>query len=488
MPLAAALNIAQNALFSTARQTSVVSRNVSEAGNQDYARRRAALETTAPGARVLTVQRSVDSRLFRMNLDASSAGAAQSAIASRLDSLKVLLAGPEGETPLTARLQALQDALQTASADPANTQLLGLAVSTAGDLANALNAASQTVRTFREDADAAIAADVDRLNGLLDEFGKANSEIVVARRVGGDANDALDRRDALLKQIAEITPVTVRMRANEDMVLTTSGGSILFESVPREVTFQPTWPLTPGTDGGDVRIDGVPLVAGAGAQTNARGSLGALVQLRDSVGPQVQSQLDEVARGLIAAFAETDQSGASLPDLAGLFRASAAGNTVPPAGVLVTGLAAVINVNPAFDPATGGDPSLLRDGGANGAAYVANAGGGAGYAARLIAFAESLDSPVAFDPAAGLSSSAGLNAFAAEAEGWLEGYRADAASAAAEKSALQVRLAESLSNATGVNVDEEMTRLLELEHSYEASARLVSVIDSMLATLLEAAR
>ena len=43
------------------------------------------------------------------------------------------------------------------------------------------------------------------------------------------------------------------------------------------------------------------------------------------------------------------------------------------------------------------------------------------------------------------------------------------------------------SNATGVNVDEEMANLLELERSFEASARLISAIDQMYASLLQAA-
>lgn len=487
MPLSAALNIAQNALLSTARQTSVVSRNVSDAGDADYARRRAMLGSLVSGANNFSVQRSVDSRLFGLNLDAGSSNAAQSAIASRIDSLKVLIAGPNGETGMTAQLQDLQDALQTASADPPNHLLLSLVVSEAKNVAKALNGASRAIQAFREDADAAIATDVVRLNSLLDQFGQANTEIVTAQRAGRDANDTLDRRDAMLKQIAEISPVTIRMRANNDMVLTTSGGAILFETVPRSVAFQPTNPLSAGASGGDIRIDGVPLTQGEGAQTSARGSLSALLQLRDAAAPLLQSQLDEVARGLIMNFAETDQTGAGLPDLAGLFRSSALGSTVPPAGALETGLAASIEINPAFDVESGGDPALLRDGGANGVAYVANAAAAAGYSDRLIGLTEDFGAPLGFDAAAGLSTSVSLSAFAAEAEGWLEGYRSDATSAAAEKNALQARLAESLSNATGVNVDEEMTLLLQLEHSYEASARLIEVVDGMLATLLNAA-
>jgi flagellar hook-associated protein 1 FlgK len=39
MSLTTALNIAQSALFNTTRQTTVVSQNISNSGNADYARR-----------------------------------------------------------------------------------------------------------------------------------------------------------------------------------------------------------------------------------------------------------------------------------------------------------------------------------------------------------------------------------------------------------------------------------------------------------------
>ena len=48
---------------------------------------------------------------------------------------------------------------------------------------------------------------------------------------------------------------------------------------------------------------------------------------------------------------------------------------MPAAGTLVNGLAGSISLNPRSIPRQGGNPLLLRDGGANGAAYVHNTGG-----------------------------------------------------------------------------------------------------------------
>ena len=43
-----------------------------------------------------------------------------------------------------------------------------------------------------------------------------------------------------------------------------------------------------------------------------------------------------------------------------------------------------------------------------------------------------------------------------------------------------------LSNATGVNLDDQMSTMLDVEHAYQASAQLMSTVNSMYATLLQA--
>ncbi len=56
------------------------------------------------------------------------------------------------------------------------------------------------------------------------------------------------------------------------------------------------------------------------------------------------------------------------------------------------------------------------------------------------------------------------------------------------KNALMTRTGEALSNATGVNIDEEMAKLLELEHSYSGSGPLITAVDEMLTVLMSAVR
>ncbi len=240
------------------------------------------------------------------------------------------------------------------SASPGNATTAENAVEAARQLARTLNNGTDAIQSFRSDTDRQIGDAVNDLNNLLADFKKANDEVVSGTKLGRDVNEALDQRDALLKKIAALVPVNVVKRDNNDMMLTTADGTTLFETVPRTVTFQPTAAYGAATQGNQVMIDGVPLSAGSGGNTSGSGTIAAMVQLRDVVAPQMQAQLDEIARGLITAFRETDPSGVQ-PDAAGLFTWSG-GPAIPAAGTLSAGLAGTINVNPAMDSTVGGDP------------------------------------------------------------------------------------------------------------------------------------
>lgn len=488
MSLSTALNIAQSSIRNAGRQTTIVSRNIQDAGSADYNRRIANLTSTAPGARMVQVQRAANEQLFRQNLAASSDWSAQSTLYDGMTRLGLRVNGADNAASASTALGKLQQALQLYATTPSSQTLAESALDAARAVVRSLNDGTAAIQGFRLETDQQIALAVDDLNGLLAEFKDINNEVVAGTRANRDVSDALDRRDAILKQIAEHVPVSTLTRSGNDMVILTKDGATLFETVPRAVSFVPSAGFAAGINGSGVYVDGVPLTVGASGNAEKGGRLAAMLQLRDGVAATMQAQLDEVARGLISAFSESDRSPTpTLPDRPGLFTWPGA-PAMPAAGTLVDGLAGRISLNAAIDSRQGGSPQLLRDGGANGAAYVANTGGGSSYSTLLIAYGDRLDQPMAFDAAAGLSATASVSGYASNVIGWFEGLRATASTAAETKQALAVRTADALSNETGVNVDMEMSLLLELEHSYQASARLIQAVDEMLQTLLAAVR
>ena len=482
MSLTSALTIAQQSLQTTSKQTSVLSRNIADASNTDYARRTAVVVSSAPGARSVEIQRAANALLFRQNLSAQSAWSGQSTLYSGIDRLAVAVNGVDNASSPSTAIGKLQNALQLYAATPSNQNLGSSVVDAARQVVRSLNDGTNAIQDFRTQADGEISTAVDDLNSLLSQFQDANKAVISATRSGTDASDALDQRDALLKKIADYVPVSTFTRGDNDMVITTKDGTTLFETIPRSVTFTPSSGYTAGTPGNTIYIDNVPVSAGSGGFASADGKLAGLITLRDGVAATMQSQLDEVARGLITAFAETAPS---QPGMTGLFTWSG-GPAIPAAGTLIDGLAGSIKINAAMDPSVGGNPVLLRDGGANGAAYIANTAGNASYSQLLIGYGDKLDKPMPFDAAAGITVTSSVSDYAANSIGWFEGQRQQASTNADAKEALAARTAEALSNDTGVNVDQEMSLLLDLEHTYQASARMMKTVDDMLSALLDA--
>lgn len=480
MSLSSALSIAQSALLTTSRQTSVVTRNVSDASNPDYSRRIATVVSTAPGARSVDIQRATNAQLFRQNLAALSAWSGQSTLSNGLDRLQIAVNGVDNAASASTAIGNLQNALQLYATSPSNQNLGASVIETARQAIRSLNEGTTAIQAFRTDMDSQISNAVGQLNDLLVQFEGANKAIISGTRSGTDVSDALDKRDALLKKIAEYVPISTYTRGDNDMVVTTTDGTTLFETIPRSVSFTPSPGYGPTTTGATVYIDNVPISPGSGGISEATGKLAGFLQLRDGVASTMQSQLDEIARGLIDAFAE---KAPPLADMAGLFTWQG-GPAVPT--TLEPGLAGTIRINAAVDPSQGGNVNLVRDGGINGAGYIKNTTGGASYSELLIGYGDRLDAPMTFSPAAGISATFSVTSFSSNAIGWFESIRQQATTLADTKEALASRSAEALSNETGVNVDMEMSLMLDLEHTYQASARLMSTIDQMLNALLEA--
>ncbi|MGY6707011.1 MAG: flagellar hook-associated protein FlgK [Rhizobiaceae bacterium] len=475
MSLTSALGTAQNALLNTSRQTSVVASNISNAHDPNYSRRIAQTISMAPGARILNVKRLADDSLFRQNLTALSAFNGQNILMAGLDRMSMSVNGPDNATSPATMIGKLQEAMQLYSSNPSNRNLAESAVESARAVVNSLNNGSKEIQAMRADMDRQINTAVEELNTLLSQFEKVNAEVINGTRMGRDISDVLDQRDALLKDISEYVSISTIVRGQNDLVITTSDGATLFETIPRKVSFDPMLAYQAGMSGEAIRIDGVPVVAGKGANTTANGKLAAMIQLREDVAVKQQAQLDEMARGLILAFAE-DETG----EIAGLF--TAAGPF--PEDTLINGLAAAIRINPEYDSQQGGDPEALRDG----ATGALNPTGAASFSETLLSYLDRMEADRPFDPEAGLFASGSLANFSTESIGWLEGNRKAASFAMENKGATMMRTEQALSNQTGVNIDQEMAMLLDLEHSYAASARMLQAVNEMLATLLNSVR
>ena len=386
-------------------------------------------------------------------------------------------------------LANLQSALTTYEDTPTSSSAADAAVTAASQLAASLNSGAAAVDQVREQADQGMASSVATINSLLNQFTAANNTVVSGLATGANVTSAEDTRNSLVTQLAQQIGVTTTTAPNGSMSIYADSGVTLFQDAPRTVAFTATPTLVDGESGQPVTVDGVPITGSNSPMPIQSGALAGYAALRDTLAPQYGAQLDQIAGGLINAFAESDQSATpTLPSLPGLFTTPAA--TGLPSMSATTGLAAAIEVNPNADPSQGGNATLLRDGGISdpgNPAYTYNSTGASSYTGRLQQLVGAISATQSFDPSVGLGASASLSDYANASVSWIQAENSQASNASAYQNALATQASSALSNATGVNLDAEMTNMLNLENSYASSAKLLTTVNSMFSALLNAA-
>jgi flagellar hook-associated protein 1 FlgK len=499
MSLSTAFNVISSSFAVNSAQTAVVSNNIANANTPGYSREIANVATNSyGGADVASITREANAALLEQVSSSASQAAAQQAISDGLTTLAATVddsssasstsgANQNGASP-SAMLANLQGALSTYEDSPTSSSAAEAVVSAASDLVSSLNSSSATIAQVREQADQNMTTSVSTINSLLSQFTAANNAVVTGLQTGADVASAEDTRDSIVTQLSRQIGVSTITAANGSESIYTDSGVTLFQTTPRAVSFTPTATLVDGANGAPVTVDGVPITGASSPTPIQSGALAGYAALRDTLAPEYQAQLDQIAGGLINAFAESDQSATpTLPSLPGLF--TTPGAIGLPSMSATTGLAAAIEVNPNVDRrraairiscATAESPTPETR-------PTYNTSGSASYTGRIQELAGDIGANQSFDPSAGLGSSSSLADYANASVSWPQGQNQQASDSSSYQSALATQATSALSNATGVNLDAEMTNMLNLENSYASSAKLLTTVTSMFSALLQAA-
>ncbi|WP_046866620.1 flagellar hook-associated protein FlgK [Microvirga massiliensis] len=456
MALSVAYNTARSSLQASQSQMGVVSRNTSSATDPSYSRKIASLVTQNGSVRV-SVARASSAALYAKMLETTSDASLRKSVLDGLERINQTIGDTYLNQSPAARVGALTSALQSYAKSPDNPVTARAFVASAYEMATSLNQASAKVQMVRQDADREMSDSVKLINDILVKFEAANNDVLRGTAVGADVSDSLDTRDALVAQLSEELGITVVTRAGNDMAIYTDGGVPLFERKARTVTFDrvtvgPVPPADRMIDANQVFIDGVRVTGHEASMPLNSGKLAGLSELRDGVAIAYEDQLHALAGGLIKALGSVFVEDPLAP--------------------------ARIAVNPAIDPNVGGSYDIIRDGGGNpdgDAAYSENL-------YRLIGELERKDR--AFNSKLGLGATASLQEFASASASWVQASRQKASDQLDYEITLLGQASDLLSNATDVNMDDETAMMLQLEKSYAASAKLISVINEMLKTLL----
>ena len=488
MSLTNALMIASQSVGTISGQINLVSRNIAGAGSEDVTKKTAILATGPNGSSEFRgVRRNTNESIFKYLISTTAKLATSTRVSEALDQIDLFinLSDPAESRAPALQLAKLSDSLIKYSTNPGDRTSAELAAQAAKDVLTSLQDASSIMRELRRQSDDNIMTGVDTINDILDKISAVNRDVIGLTGKGTDATDMLDRRDSLLRQLSSIIGIKAVIRPDQDLVIYADNGSTLLETSPRYVSFQKTDNLSAGTVGAPVQIDGVDATGPGVTSVLLSGSIAGDIYVRDNLTCVYQAQLDEMARALITAFAEEDQTGAGGVNLPGLF--TTPGATGIPHASLISGLADQIIINPAVDPDKGGDATLLRDGGISGVpAYIYNTEALTGFTDRLRELAGSIDVAQTYDSMANLDTIGSLKEFMQASVGWIGAQRQNTSRDMTYQSAIVTQTTLTLSNTTGINIDEQMTQMLTLENAFQASAKLIQTINSIYEALFAA--
>jgi flagellar hook-associated protein 1 FlgK len=309
-----------------------------------------------------------------------------------------------------------------------------------------------------------------------------------------------NQRDAVVHSLSEMVGIKTLNQPNGNLIINTASGTQL----PTDATTGPLLTLNSTIGAGSSYAGGtIPPITMGGIDITSQlqgGSVGANIALRDVTMPTFSAELDEFSSTLANQFSAQGLTLFADPN----------GNVPVGGGIPVqsgyVGFASEIQVNPAVIAT----PSLVRDGTQDTAGspvgasvFVTNPPGGpAGFTAlinRVLNFTFGVNAqPGVPQPASntfGLGVDGNLAAPYASpstlAEGATALVSAQAAVSAAATSQLgteqtvQTALNNNMSAVSGVNMDTEMSHMIQLQNAYGANARVISAVQAMFSQLLQ---
>ena len=342
-----AINTASAGLKATQAAIGVVSQNIANVGTVGYTKR--TLDTVSTGVgnsgvAVGTIGRALDAaslRQLRMETSGAAYTGSLSAVRTQLDQL---YGTPGTSTALDGVMNDFAQSLQALASDPTSAPARATVVTKASNLASSIGTIAQGVQDLRSATESQLGSDTARASAYLASIAKLNSQITGATDEGARAS-LLDQRDQAVTGLSAYMDIqTVDQRDGTVSVITTSGMTLVDRGAAAILSFDGRGTLSPdseytdnpatrgvgtitATTPGESKID---LIA---TQAIRSGSLAAGIELRDSILPQAQRQLDELAAGLSRSLSDrsavgtppTDGTTGALDiDLAGL----KAGNAV----------------------------------------------------------------------------------------------------------------------------------------------------------------
>ncbi len=465
MGIASTLSIAAQSLKNQQAGIQSTGHNLANVATPGFSRQRAVIGTEAPafeggvlygqGAKVTGVQRVVDrfieAELLSVNRDIGSAEAEHQALAAVQQAFPTA-GGIDGA------LSAFFGALSDVSNNPAGLAERLSLVGKANALGDNFRQTRELLVAAQRNLDDELIGITSRVSVLAGQVASLNNQIKFTESAGVEANDFRDQRQTLVQELTRLTGATVREETDGQITVIASGlalvsadraASLNTNTISatglRLVTYQSPEGLT---------FDATAFLRG--------GKIGGVIDMRDNRLPGIIDRLDQIAFTLAN---EVNAQHALGFDAAG----NAGGdffNAIP----VAAGAAQLVRVN----PAVAADPRLFA------AASAANTVPGDNRNALALVNL----SNVTHAALGGLTLQDSFLALVGDV-----GTQVDSAQTSLRfRQSLLAQTQARRESASGVNMDEEMTKLILFQRAFEASSMLVRTADELFATVIDMLR
>lgn len=465
-----ALNAGRTSLEVNQKSIEIIGNNISNVNTEGYSRQSAEL-TPYPsmnfggffigqGVLVSDVRRDHDAFVTDQLQEKSIEFGLQSGQANPLAELERIFNVTDDN--LATEIDSFFDSWQELSSNPSGLVERDIVIQRGELLAENFHTITNDLNSVRLNINDSIVSKVDDVNSKIAEIGELNSRIFTIEIQGQTANSARDRRDVLAKELASSLGAQTYYDSKGMMAVQLPGGLPLVQGTE-------TMAITAVPNGQDLDLQ---LSAGGVARTIGLNNLGGefygLMNIRDTVIPGLQDNLDQLAYGITEAVNTIHSTGAGLDNSTGLNFFAPNPVPAPPAdpwkdaarnmSVFLTNSNQVAAAQAPIPPAT------VATGDNRNALLIANLG----------------ETP--------FTGSDTFNSYYGKmtATVGIMANQNKLSLGGAEDAMVQLQnLRDGLS---GVSLDEEMINLIQFQRGFESSAKFLSTVDEMMASLMDLKR
>ncbi|WEJ34819.1 flagellar hook-associated protein FlgK [Devosia sp. SD17-2] len=324
MGLTVAIGNALSGLKASQTALEVISRNISNAGTPGYHKQTLNVIEVGRGdnsyVRAGQVDRAFDTILQNYYTKQVPETAYSATRGTFLDRLQTALGKPGGAGSLDTMLGHLQNALDALATSPDNYAARADVVTKAGDMASTLNKLSQEVQSMRRETETRMASSVDQINSMLTSLRDVNLVLADYGVDQNTRNSLLDQRDRLVSGLSEMMDLRVDYNPDGTVRLATRSGASILDVRPSLLQFEQAGSLTPTSefniDDSQSGVGKLILETPNGTRIDLvkdgairSGTLGALIELRDTTLQDAQRQLDDIAAALAQVFSTVQRPG-----------------------------------------------------------------------------------------------------------------------------------------------------------------------------------